>query len=159
MVWSDTNQLNGIHHFGRLSGSELSSHSVSVTAESTIRRHNTISSSDIKKLSTSTLPAPPIFYVVTQDSSTQTCDMETIETSSQQDDKKCNKQSLLKMITVKRSASFGDHRKERPAKHDGGALSHSSSSLRREDMIEDHSIQKPKRSKSLKIARDTSKVQ
>ena len=156
MVWSDTNQLNGVHHFGRLSGSELSSHLVTVTGESTIRRHDTVGSSDIKKRSASTWPSPPIFYVVTQDSSTQTSDMEIMETP---DDKKCNKQSLLKMITVKRSASFGDHRKERPAKHDGGVLSHSSSSLRREDMIEDLSVQKPKRSKSLKIARDASKVQ
>ena len=154
MVWSDTNQLNGVHHFGRLSGSDLSSHPVSV--ESTI---STVNSSEIKKLSTSTWPSPPIFYVATQDSSTQTSDIEIVETSSQQDDKKSNKQSLLKIITVKRSASFGDHRKERPTKHDGGILSHSSSSLRRDDMIEDHSAQKPRRSKSMKIARDTLRVQ
>ena len=159
MVWSDTNQLNGVHHFGPLSRSELFSHPISLTAEPTIKRHNAVNSSEIKKPTTLTWPSPPIFYVVTQDSSTQTSDMETMEILSQQEDKKCNKQSLLKMITVKRSASFGDHRKERSAKHDGSILSHSSSSLRREDMIDDHSVQKPKRSKSLKIARDTSKVQ
>lgn len=153
MVWSDTNHLNGFHHFASVNGSNSLSQPVSTfsTAESAIKGHDTVSDSEIRRLSTSTWLSPPIFYVVTQDSSTQTDDTDTA-VSSQQDSDKKNKQSLLKMITVKRSASFGDHRKERTPKNDDKLLSHSTSSLKRDEMTNDLSTgQKPKRTKSLRV--------
>ena len=160
MVWSGTNQLNGVNHVGRSSGYELFSNPVStyLTPDSTVKRFDGVNGSVLKTTTTSTQPLPPIFYVVMQDSSTQTDEVEITETLQQDGDKKSNKQSLLKVITVKRSASFGDHRKEHASQNNETMLSRSSSSLRREYFTEDHSTQKPKRSKSLKIARDTFKV-
>ena len=119
------------------------------SAESTTRGHDAPNNNEISA-STATWLSPPIFYVVTQDTSTQTDDAEAPQLQ-QDNDKKNNKQSFLKMITVKRSASFGDQRKERTPKNDD-KLSRSSSSLKREEMTNNHSsAQKPKRTKSLKL--------
>ena len=148
IVWSDTNQRNGIRHSASY-GSNLSQPVSSfLSAESTTKGYDATSNNEI---STSTWLSPPIFYVVTQDTSTQTDDTDA-PLSQQDNDKKNNKQSFLKMITVKRSASFGDQRKERTPKNDEKSLSHSSSSLKREEMMNNHSpAQKPKRTKSLKL--------
>lgn len=156
MVWNDRNQLNGVHHVTSSNGPSLSSSqptSKFSTTESTTKGHNTVYSNEIK-LGASTWPSPPIFYMVTQDASTQTDDAETLVSSQQDNDKKNNKQSFLKTITVKRSASFGDHRKERLPKNDdkSSSLSSSSSSLKKEEITSDYlSGQKPKRTKSLKL--------
>ena len=160
MVWSDANQLNGVCQVGRSSGYELFSNPVStyLTPDSTVKKFDEVNGSVLKTTTASMQPSPPIFHVVMQDSSTQTNEAEITEALQQEGDKKCNKQALLKVITVKRSASFGDHRKENTLKNDETMLSRSSSSLRREYFTEDHPTQKPKRSKSLKTTRDTFKV-
>ena len=78
--------------------------------------------------------------MIAQDSSTQTDDsVETSHLSQQDNDKKSTKPSLLQKITVKRSASFGEQRKERAQKTDDKLLSRSSSSLKRDEMINDQS--------------------
>ena len=88
----------------------------------------------------STRPSPPIIFETVQYSSTQANhSVETSNLSQQDNDKKSTKQSLLKKITVKRSASFGDQRKERAPKTDDKLLSQSSSSLKRDEMFNDQS--------------------
>lgn len=93
---------------------------------------------------TPTWPSPPVFYVVTQDSSTQTDDTE-VSVSSEQE------KSSLTTVTVKRSASFGDQKKEHTPQNDEKALSYFSSPLRRKKIFDNQPVKKSERAKSLLI--------
>ena len=138
--------LNSVHHIAfsveppEFSSQPISTYSVA-NSTTTTGYSNSSNSSDLRK--PSSWPSPPIYYVVTQDSSTQTDNITDASFLSKLDtnDKKSNKHSLL---SVKRSASFGDQRKERSHKNgERLVLSRSSSSLRRDmkNLLDDHSVQ------------------
>ena len=149
LIWSTMNR-----HTGSLSESDYFSQSASSICEPSIDRQDSCKSFNSNKLRLSTSLSPPVVFSTTKDSSTQTDD--TVETLSSLQPKSSRKDSPVKLTSfrntpVKRCVSCDGLERDTIQE-----INENSLSFPRNDTVvsNNKSVQKHKRSKSLKLTRN-----